>query len=383
MRLDNPGTELGVGIIGCGWVAPAYASDIHSYPELDLRGVFDLDTDRAEVFASKFGCSAFRSLEALLEHDDIDLLVNLTAPHAHAEVTRVCLLADKHVYSEKPLALTYRDARALVDLAERRGLRLASAPCTLMGEAQQTVWTIVRAGRLGAIRLVFAEANGGRIELWHPAPESLYAVGPLYDIAVYPLTLITAMLGPARRVCASAGGVLGIDRRTVEGRPVAVGSPDFILAAIDLEGGSIVRLTASFYLSRRGKNHASVELHGDEGSLRLADWQRFDAAVELSSSDEDPVVVPPVRIPERDIEYGRGLRDLAQAIADDRPAVASGDRAAHVVETIEAVLNSLQREEPVEIHSRFSPPARPDSPELAPGHGLGPCQQETAGEEPA
>ncbi|HZA41403.1 MAG TPA: Gfo/Idh/MocA family oxidoreductase [Actinomycetota bacterium] len=61
MRLDNPGTELGVGIIGCGWVAPAYASDIHSYPELDLRGVFDLDTDRAEVFASKFGCSAFRS----------------------------------------------------------------------------------------------------------------------------------------------------------------------------------------------------------------------------------------------------------------------------------------------------------------------------------
>jgi predicted dehydrogenase len=149
LRLDNPGTELGVGIIGCGWVAPAYASDIHSYPELDLRGVFDLDTDRAEVFASKFGCSAFRSLEALLEHDDIDLLVNLTAPHAHAEVTRVCLLADKHVYSEKPLALTYRDARALVDLAERRGLRLASAPCTLMGEAQQTVWTIVRAGRLG------------------------------------------------------------------------------------------------------------------------------------------------------------------------------------------------------------------------------------------
>jgi predicted dehydrogenase len=383
LHLNTLGAELGVGIIGCGWVANAYANDIQSYPEIDLRGAFDLDSARAAAFAAKFRCSAHRSLDALIRRKDIDAVVNLTPPHAHAATTTACLLAGKHVYSEKPLALTYDDARSLVELAQGRKLRLASAPCTLLGEAQQTAENVIRDERLGMIRVVFAEANGGRIERWHPAPESLYAAGPMYDIAVYPLALITAWLGPARRVRAAAGDFLGLDRKTTEGRTVDVRSPDFVVAVIDLEGGVTIRLTASFYLSRHGRNHASVELHGDRGTLRLADWQRFDAAVELSASDEDPVAVPLLSAPEREVEYGRGLRDLAQAVIDDRTPVASGDHAAHVVETIEAVTRSIQLEAPVQIDSGFSAPVlsnwiNADSPQ-----GLGATQRTAAHEDSA
>src|SRR5690606_761425 len=111
---------------------------------------------------------------------------------AHARVTEQCLLAGKHVYSEKPLALDYAAARRLVALAERRGLRLGCAPATFLGEAHQTAWKLVRRGRIGPIRVIYAEANHGRIEWYHPAPEPFFAIGPMWDVGVYPITAITA-----------------------------------------------------------------------------------------------------------------------------------------------------------------------------------------------
>ena len=351
------GRPLGIGIVGCGMIAEAYATDLASYDDVRLVGVTDLDLARAEALAAKRGWHPYPSLQELLEEEDVDAVVNLTFPSAHRDVTEACLEAGKHVYSEKPLALTSEDAKRLVELAAERNLRLGCSPCTLMGEAQQTAWKVIREGRLGQVRVVYAEANGGRLETWHPAPAQFYAVGALSDIGVYPLTLIAAMLGPARRVSA-AGRVIHPERVTAAGVRFEVATPDFAVLVLELAGGTIVRLTANFYVPRRSTKQVGVEFHGDDGSLYLSDWQRFDATVEYASFGKECkyTSVPLVAPAHPGTEWGRGVREMAQAIAEGRPHRATGELAAHVVEIVCATACSIELGEPVEIRSSFTPP---------------------------
>ena len=144
------------------------------------------------------------------------------------------------------------EARELVELAVTRGLRLGCSPSTILGEAQQTAAAWIRAGRLGPVRAIYADVSWGRIETWHPAPAPFYEVGAMVDVAVYPLTLATAMIGPARSVRAW-GWELSPDRVTLDGAPFRIGSPDFIVATVELEGGAVLRLTASFYVGPTGE----------------------------------------------------------------------------------------------------------------------------------
>lgn len=350
--------KLGVAILGCGNIADPYAENLATYPEINLVGVTDLDPQRAEALATKMDCQAYPTFEAMLADERVELVVNLTIHHAHCETTTLCLEAGKHVHSEKPLALTYADARGLVELAQQKGLRLGCSPFTFMGEAQQTAWKIIRQGRLGQIRVVYAEVNWGRIEAWHPAPGPFYQVGALYDVAVYPLTLLTAIFGPARKAWAY-GTVLHPDRVTKEGVPFRIDTPDFTVALVELENGSLVRLTSDFYVSRRSSKQDGLEFHGDIGSLYLASWQEFDVAVEFAEFNQPLEPVPFVKEPyqgSRRVEWGRGVRDLAQAISAGRPHRATGEQAAHVVEILEAITHSMQTSQPVSVHSSFSPP---------------------------
>jgi len=343
-----------VALAGCGDIARRYAHRILATESLELVGSTDLLPGRAEAFVREHGGTAYASLAALLADDAVEAVVNLTTPQAHAEVTAAGLEVGKHVHSEKPLALGYGEAKELVELAERRGLCLGCSPATLLGEAQQTAWKLVREGAIGTIRVAYAEANWGRIETWHPSPASLYAVGPLVDVGVYPLTLLTAMFGPARRVLAY-GRLLAPDRVTLDGAPFRPGAPDFVVAVLELDSGLVVRLTSSFYVGHHGKQRG-LELHGDGGSLFLATWAEADSRLELSRDGEDYAAVPLVREPYHGIEWGRALTELADAAAEGRPSRASGEQAAHVVEILCAVEESIKTGGAVEIHSDFAQP---------------------------
>src|SRR5262245_40303854 len=156
---------------------------------LELVGATDIVPGAAERFTAEHGGTPYDTLDELLADSKVDVVVNLTGPQAHAAVTRAALEAGKHVHTEKPLALRYEDARGLVELAKARGVRLSSAPATLLGEAQQSIWKLVRDGAIGRVRVAYAEANWGRLERWHPDPASLYGVGPLVDVGVYPMTI--------------------------------------------------------------------------------------------------------------------------------------------------------------------------------------------------
>jgi predicted dehydrogenase len=347
--------KVRVAIAGCGNVAKPYAQHITSYPHVELVGFFDLLPERAAAFAAEYGGTVYASLDELLADAAVDLVVNLTIHHAHAAVVRQCLEAGKHVHTEKPLALSSEEAAALVQLAEEKGLRLSSAPITFMGEAQQTAWKYIRDGKLGDVRVIYAEVNHGRIEAWHPNPEPFYQVGALWDVGVYPLTLMTTFFGPVTAVT-GVGRVVYPDRVTNEGRPFHISTPDFVVTMLEFAGGQIARLTTNFYI-RNTKQGGSLEFHGDAGSLYLQDFQNFGAAVEFAPYGADPLApVPPVREPFPGIEFGRGVDDLATAIQEGRPQRATGKHAAHVIDILCSIERSLQEGRRVEVTSTFTPP---------------------------
>jgi predicted dehydrogenase len=349
-------TPLGIGIVGTGNIAGGYARDAVTQPEIRLVAATDQDPERATAFAAEHGCRVHASLDELLADDAVDIVVNLTVHQAHYEVTKRALEAGRHVYSEKPLAIRSSEAHELVALAASRGLRLGCSPSTFLGEAQQTAAALIRGGRLGTVRAVYAEVNWGRIETWHPAPAPFFEVGPLVDVGVYPLTLVTTMLGPARSVRAW-GWDLKPERVTIDGTPFRIGSPDLIVAALELDGGAVVRLTASFYVGRPARQTGSIEFHGDRASLALGNFQEFDASVEVGAYGQDYEPVAPVRPAFHGTAWARGVAEMASAISEGRPHRASAEQAAHVVDILEAAATSMADSgRPLEIASTFTAP---------------------------
>jgi predicted dehydrogenase len=349
------GHTLGVGIIGCGNIAGPYAEDLQTYPYINLIGVTDLDTEKAQALAARHSCRHYATVDELLADPAIDLVVNLTIHHAHYAITSQCLERGKPVYSEKPLAMTSEEAHRLVDLARSKGVRLGCSPFTYLGEAQQTAWRWLRDGQLGDVRVVYAEVNWGRIETWHPAPAPFYEVGALFDVGVYPLTMLTAMLGPARRVLAY-GTTLHPDRLTKTGVPFQITTPDWMLVMVELANGTVVRLTTNFYVGQHSKQ-AGIEFHGDRGSLYLSSWQLFNASVEFAPFGKAYEAVPLLKEAPRGTPWGRGVAEMAQAMIADRPHRVTGEHAAHVVDILCAAVESRERSQPVAVHSSISPPA--------------------------
>ncbi|GGP01462.1 Gfo/Idh/MocA family oxidoreductase [Nonomuraea glycinis] len=346
----------GVAIVGCGNIAQAYARQLAGFPEIDLLGVQDVDAGRARALAAAHGVRVYGSLAELLADPGVEIVVNLTVHRAHYEVIRRCLEAGKHVHSEKPLALTHEEAAELVELADKRGLRLGGAPATFLGEAQQTALKLLRENAVGQVRLVYGEVNWGRIEVWHPDPVGFYEVGPLFDVGVYPLTMTTAALGPARRVQAFAS-IVRPQRVRLDGTPFTLTTPDYVVADVEFDGGVRLRLTCDFYVDNHNTHQHGLEFHGDDGSLLLHSWQNFDSVLEMSAFREELRPVPPVREPYAGVEWGRPVRDLAAAIREERPHRATGAQAAHVVEILCAIRASYETGRPVDLVSSFVPAA--------------------------
>jgi len=361
--MDQGGSEaaVGVAIIGCGDVARHYLEGMASHPELAVVGAFDRNPGRAASVLQGTGARAYDSLDDLLGDDAVEVVVNLTRQRQHFDLTTLLLERGLHVYSEKPLAPTFAEASRLVELADTKGVRLACAPLASLGDAQSQAWRLVSSGRLGRVRVVYAEANWGRIESWHPRPQDFYDVGPTFDVAVYPLTLVTSILGPAATVRAAADTLLP-ERRTLDGEPFVAGAPDFSTAVLTLRDGTLVRLTASFYVPLASRQRG-VEFHGDDGSLHLDSALWFDAAVALCEPGDGEYAPVAPDVPRRTrLDYARGLAAFARAIRGGGPHHGSGAQAAHAVEIIEAIHASAKTKEEIVLTSSFplpDPPALP------------------------
>ena len=326
--------------VGCGAVAWKYAATLDD-SALSVAAVCDLDPDRAADFAAECDTRAYTDLGAMLDAEAAPLLVNGTSHGAHADVTERALRADRHVWSEKPLALDGGRARDLLTLAERRGLGLGCAPINDTCEAQRLVRRALDDGRLGRVRLAYAHAHVGRVTEWHDDPDSFLDVGPLYDGAVYPLTLLVAWFGPVERVrvADAADPWPGRDAE----RPTR---PSHVEATLSFADGPLVRLTASFYAPHRSREFTSLELHGDDGSCYLDDAGNLGGEPghcvafgrEGRAYTSMPLQGPSSRTP-----YLAGPERLAASVDRGAPDRATARRAAHVVAVCNAVEDAAKR----------------------------------------
>lgn len=351
-----------VAIVGCGNISGGYARSLGARPDkIQICGAYDIDPARAQAFRESYGGRAYESLDALLADDAVELAVNLTSHAMHTEVSLAALAAGKHVHSEKPLAATLADGERIVHLARERGLRLSCSPFTFLGEGQQTLLRELRAGRIGRVLAVYTEMNWGTIERWHPNPAGFYDVGagPLLDVGVYALTLVTALLGPVTKVV-GFGGVVHPDR-TIASGPLAgqtftVRTPDLVVGGLEFASGALGRVTASF-IPGESRQAPGSELHGELGTLRIDHNHNFDGNVEVyDNASREWSDIPPIRPPHRGVDWGRGLFDLADSLRLGTPQRVTGAQAFHVLEICLGILGSAEEGRPVAIGSTFEPP---------------------------
>jgi predicted dehydrogenase len=294
-------------------------------------------------------------VDALIADPDVDLVLNLTIPSAHFDISVQALYAGKHVFTEKPLAVKAEAGRTLVTAAASRGLALGSAPDTFLGAAGRLARRLVDAGAIGRPVTGTAFMMGRGMEHWHPDPSFYYqaGAGPVMDMGPYYLTLMVNLMGPVRRVQAVATS--GQSERLItangpkHGTRFKVGTPTSVLSLLEFESGATVTFGASWDVFRHS-NHP-IELHGTKGSLRLPDPDTFggivalsDGGAEWNETDTSAFLYGeanwPVDAPDRANYRMLGLADLARAIIEGRAPRASGDLALHVLEVMEAILRA-------------------------------------------
>ncbi|HSV69335.1 MAG TPA: Gfo/Idh/MocA family oxidoreductase [Methylibium sp.] len=329
-----------IALIGCGYVADFYLATLPAHPELQVAGVFDRLPERAATLSRAYGVPAYGSLQELLADARVTLVLNLTNPREHYAVSRACLEAGKHVYSEKPLAMAMDQATALVELAEARGLHLASAPCSSLGETALTIRRALREGRVGPVRVVYAEMDDGMVHRmqyrkWRsvsgmPWPyQDEFEVGCTLEHAGYYLTWLLDWFGPAESVTAFASAQVP-DK--LAGETLAPpDAPDFSVACIRFASGVVARLTCSILAPH---DHA-LRIVGDDGVLSTRECWDYRSPVHLRRlvsirrktflspwRSRCPLLPPPAgsavyRRAHR-MDFGRGPAALAAAVATGR-----------------------------------------------------------------
>jgi predicted dehydrogenase len=353
---------MGVAIVGTGRIAESYGKSLSSTPEkVSIVGAYDLVPERAEQFVATHGGKQYGSYEELLADRDVEIVVNLTTHQAHADVTAPALEAGKHVHSEKPLACSRADGLRLLELAEAKGLRFSCSPFTFMGEGQQTFMKQIREGVIGDVLVAYAEANWGPNHRWNPRviPFHQKGGGPLLDVGVYPLTFLTAALGPVARVTGFAHIVEPhrvIGSGPDEGKAFTVETPDHVVAGLEFACGTVGRLTAGF-CSVKSKQTNGVEFHGRDGSLAITSGHDFNAAIERFEWESKTwSAVPALREPFAGVEWGRAVFDLVDSLQTGSPQHCTARHAYHVLDVCLSILESGEQGRRIDVNSRFEPP---------------------------
>lgn len=272
-----------IGIIGCGYVFDHYMKTLHSHPVLQLAGITDIDRSRAEAVAHHYKLKIYNSNEDILSDPEIKLIVNLTNPDSHYEINKACLLAGKHVYSEKPFTKNLSQARELIDLADKKGLILSGAPCNLLSDTMQTIWKAVIDKTIGDPKLVYAEFDDNPIYLMKPedwtsasgAPwpyRHEYEEGCTIEHAGYHLTWMVAMFGPARSIKAFSSCLIS-EKTHLHLDPSD--TPDFSVACIVFDSGVVARLTNSIIAPL---NH-EIRIIGDKGMISANTYRHYHCPV--------------------------------------------------------------------------------------------------------
>lgn len=352
------GQPHGIGIVGLGVISGAYLDTLVGHPSIRIAAVADLDAARSASVAASLPDAAARTVEELMADPDVQTVLNLTTPAAHAGIAFAAIARGKAVYGEKPLAATLADAAAVMRAAEKAGVGVGCAPDTVLGTGIQTARSVVDDGLIG--RPVSASATwvSPGHEAWHPNPDFYYldGGGPLLDMGPYYLTSLLHLLGPVRSVIGA--GSRARTSRTIASGPragveIAVEVDTHVTGVLEHVSGALSTVTFSF--DAAGTRASSIEVHGQNGSLVVPDPNRFDGDVLLrrTGSDDWDLVAP--RGGYIDGARGVGLLDFVSDAPD--AARASGAVALHVLEVMTGLLDSARSGTRIEMQTRADRPA--------------------------
>jgi predicted dehydrogenase len=335
---------LRVGILGTGTIFRAYALGLSRLAHLPVVRVADLDGERARSAAEEWAIPHWGSTGELLADPDVDIVINLTPPQAHAGLTDAALRAGKHVYVEKPLAATTAEARENLAVAKETGKVLGGAPDTFLGAAGQTARAAVDSGLIGRPFAATSFVRSPRAETKHPDPGFLFASGggPVLDWGPYHIAALVNLLGPVTHVVGATTRAQDELVVTAPGRRVdrvAVEVDTHATALLQFASGAVVTVMYSFDVWDTTLPH--IEVYGTEGTLQIPNPNHFDEPVLIRRRtdhewSELPPVIPRVTPEGARLFRGPGVADLAAHLAGDEHR-ASGEFAYHVLEVLEAL----------------------------------------------
>lgn len=360
-----------IGLIGCGNISDAYLRGAGLFDQINIEAVADLNQDAAIAKAETYAARAL-TVDQLLDDKSIEIIVNLTVPLVHAEVSQQIMEAGKHVYSEKPLAVTLSGGRALMAAAAAKGVRIGAAPDTFLGGGHQACRHTIDQGSIGDIIGGAASFLSHGMEHWHPNPTFFFKPGggPVLDMAPYYLTSLVNMIGPVRRVISQTSTVFPQRQVTSEG-PMNGQAIDVEVATsthgiLTFANGALVTVSLSWDVWQHDRQ--PIEIYGTEGSLLVPDPNFFGGEPRLGKGKGNwtPLAINDfafgaVNLPSKSgsgvADYRIiGLLDMAIAIRQDRPHRANGDLALHVLEVMEALERSSAEDRAIEIESQVDRP---------------------------
>src|SRR5690606_27942644 len=332
--------KIKVGIIGAGNISGIYLENGRKFDSMEVVAIADLDLDRARERAENFSIKGY-SVEELLADPEIQMVINLTIPQAHASVSLQALEAGKHVYVEKPFTVTREEAQQVLALAEKKGLIVGSAPDTFLGGGIQTAVKVIEDGWIGTPISASAFMLSGGHERWHPNPEFYYQVGggPMFDMGPYYLTAMVAMLGPIRRVTGAAN--ISYPERTITSQPkfgqkIKVEVPTHVAGIIDVADGPLGTIVTSFDTPAHS-TLPRIEVHGSHGTLVVPDPNNFGGEVRIHRAGTSEWHNVPLLYGNTENSRGLGAADMAAAIIEGRQHRASGQLGYHVLEAMHGI----------------------------------------------
>ena len=355
-----------VGLIGCGTIAPQYLRNMPGYPGVRVAACSDLDAERAASRAREFGVPAVLTVEELLADPEIGIVVNLTLPATHAEVSLAAIAGGKHVYSEKPLAVLREDGDAILKAAREAGVVAGCAPDTFLGAGIQTCRRLIDQGRIGRPVAAMASMLGHGHEHWHPAPAFYYQAGggPMFDMGPYYLTALVALLGPVSRVSGSHGRAF--DRRTITSKPlrgteIEVEVSTHVAGVLDFQNGAIGTIVTSFDVWE--SDVPWMEVYGTEGSISVPNPNNFGGPVRVQRGRGEWEEVP---LEHPEVGRGIGVAEMAHAVRAGAPSRVDAAMANHVLDVMHAFHDSSAAGRHVSLSTTCDQP-EPVPPGLPPG----------------
>ncbi len=349
-----------VGVIGCGNISGIYLQVGQTFEVMEITAVADLLPERAQAQAAKYGIPRACSVAELLADPEIQIVINLTIPNAHAEIGQKSVEAGKSVYNEKPLTITRADGRRLLETAAAKGVRVGGAPDTFLGGGLQTCRKLIDDGWIGdpVAATAFMLCHGH--ESWHPAPEFYYQVGggPMFDMGPYYLTALVSLLGPVKRVSGSTR--ITFPERLITSQPkygtrVQVEVPTHVAGVLDFDCGAIATIVTSFDVW--AAEVPRIEIYGTRGTLSVPDPNGFGGPVRLRLPGANDWSEIPLSHGYATNSRSLGVADMASALRSGRPHRANGELAYHVLDIMHSIHDAAETGQYVSLASTCQRPA--------------------------